>query len=262
MFSFIKRYRRQRRLQQLLAGRPKEAVLQEAPYAFGWFQGEDGYRIWDKRETTSFVHFAGSTEDAELWIIERYLSETNGLPNTPPGCYEASNHYERENIRQRLDELLAGQDKNTALQAVPYAYNKVLDNYSRPMYVIWDKRAPVAFVHWTGECEAAELWIIERYLAETQELPTPLIGTYEFNWPNYKNFILSSADYAQGNYGAFLTGPEWRLFEFQPEANRCTVLDRRINSTLYSAENVQDAQAWLFQQWWMYMETHRQATSR
>ena len=35
-----------------------------------------------------YLHFAFSSEEAELWILERYLCEINGLPDKPRGCHE------------------------------------------------------------------------------------------------------------------------------------------------------------------------------
>ena len=67
---------KQKRLNKLLNGRTVEDVLAEAPYDYGHFQGDEGYRIWDKRgEKNEFAAFANSTLDAELWIVEKYLSE-------------------------------------------------------------------------------------------------------------------------------------------------------------------------------------------
>jgi len=67
---------KQKRLNKLLNGRKVEDVLAAAPYAYDHFQGGDGYRIWDKRgEKNEFVALVNSTLDAELWIIEKYLSE-------------------------------------------------------------------------------------------------------------------------------------------------------------------------------------------
>ena len=67
---------KQKRLNKLLNGRTVEDILAVTPYAYGHFQGEDGNRIWDKRaEKNKFVAFANSTLDAELWIVEKYLSE-------------------------------------------------------------------------------------------------------------------------------------------------------------------------------------------
>jgi len=68
--------KKQKRLSELLDGRTAVDVLATAPYAYGHFQGDDGYRIWDKRtENNEFVAFASSVLDAELWIVKKYLSE-------------------------------------------------------------------------------------------------------------------------------------------------------------------------------------------
>lgn len=67
---------KQKKLIKLLNGRTVEDVLAAAPYAYGHFQGDDGYRIWDKRsEKNEFAAFASSTLDAELWIVGKYVSE-------------------------------------------------------------------------------------------------------------------------------------------------------------------------------------------
>lgn len=71
---------KQKRLNNLLNGRTVEDVLAEAPYAYGHFQGDDGYRIWDKRtKDNDFVAFVGSALDAELWIVEKYLFESKEM---------------------------------------------------------------------------------------------------------------------------------------------------------------------------------------
>jgi len=72
--------KKQKKLNTLLNGRTVEDVLAATPYAYGHFQGEDGYRIWDKRvDKNEFVAFASSTLDAELWIVEKYLSESTEI---------------------------------------------------------------------------------------------------------------------------------------------------------------------------------------
>ncbi|WP_420642235.1 hypothetical protein [Candidatus Leptofilum sp.] len=68
---------RQQRVAALLDGREITAVLQTAPYSYGHFQGENGYRIWDERIENGFVGFAATPQEAELWIVEHYLSESN-----------------------------------------------------------------------------------------------------------------------------------------------------------------------------------------
>lgn len=75
-------HKKQKKLNKLLAGRPLAQILSEAPYEFGHFQGEDGYRIWDKRMKNKFLHFAPTELDAHLWIVETYLS-TQDTTNTP-----------------------------------------------------------------------------------------------------------------------------------------------------------------------------------
>lgn len=52
----------------------KQALLCHAPYDYVHWQGEDGYRIWDRR-TREVVGFAGTSQDAKAWIIDRWLKE-------------------------------------------------------------------------------------------------------------------------------------------------------------------------------------------
>ena len=67
--------RKQQKLSRLLNGQDLEAVLRDAPYEYSHFQGEDGYRIWDKCVENGFVGFASTPFDAELWIVETTLSQ-------------------------------------------------------------------------------------------------------------------------------------------------------------------------------------------
>jgi hypothetical protein len=80
-YEFLRKKRRARRKQQklsaLLDGQAVEDVLLAAPYGYGHFQGEDGYRVWDKRMENGFIGFVRSRLDAELLIVERYLSEAH-----------------------------------------------------------------------------------------------------------------------------------------------------------------------------------------
>jgi hypothetical protein len=79
LYEILKEKRRTRKKQQklsaLLDGQALEDVLLAAPYGYGHFQGENGYRVWDKRIENGFIGFARSRLDAELLIVERYLSE-------------------------------------------------------------------------------------------------------------------------------------------------------------------------------------------
>lgn len=52
----------------------RQALLRHAPYDYAHWQGEDGYRIWDRR-TKAFVGSAGTPQEAESWIIKRWLKE-------------------------------------------------------------------------------------------------------------------------------------------------------------------------------------------
>jgi len=67
----------ERKLRALLGDQALDAVLRAAPYGYGHFQGEDGYRIWDRRIENGFIGFASSPLEAELWIVERYRAETD-----------------------------------------------------------------------------------------------------------------------------------------------------------------------------------------
>lgn len=53
----------------------RREILAAAPYGYGHFQGEDGYRIWDERLDPGFVGFSPTAEGAEEWIIEQFLRE-------------------------------------------------------------------------------------------------------------------------------------------------------------------------------------------
>lgn len=62
-------WRKEKKLSKLLGSRSLAQVLAESPYEFAHFQGEDGYRIYDKRIDNGFVDFAPTTLDAQLWIV-------------------------------------------------------------------------------------------------------------------------------------------------------------------------------------------------
>jgi len=85
----ISEYKWRRRVKKLLGGRSKEEVLKAAPYSYDWYYGSDYYNIYDNR-TKEVVNGAASPENAELWIIERYLCELQGLP-LPTDRYEDGN---------------------------------------------------------------------------------------------------------------------------------------------------------------------------
>ena len=69
--------RKKRELEQLLAlaGQSLDEILAAAPYKYGHFQGEDGFRVWDERLENEFLHFFYTPLDAQLWIVKTYLSE-------------------------------------------------------------------------------------------------------------------------------------------------------------------------------------------
>jgi len=58
---------------RLPAGVTMEMVLRESPYELAHFQGENGYRIADKR-TGEFVDWK-DPERAKEWIIRQYLKQ-------------------------------------------------------------------------------------------------------------------------------------------------------------------------------------------
>ena len=66
---------KEKKLEKLLAGRSLDAVLAEAYYEFAHFQGEDGYRLYDKREKEGFLGFVYTPLDAHLWIVERHMAD-------------------------------------------------------------------------------------------------------------------------------------------------------------------------------------------
>lgn len=68
--------RRRKREAAMLAWARRE-IMARAPYGYGHFQGEDGYRIWDTRLDSGFVGFSPTTELAENWIIEQFLAEND-----------------------------------------------------------------------------------------------------------------------------------------------------------------------------------------
>jgi len=70
----LKASKKEKKLKKLLSARSLESILAEAPYAYEHFQGEDGVRIWDKR-IKDFVDYAETPFDAELWIVEHYLTD-------------------------------------------------------------------------------------------------------------------------------------------------------------------------------------------
>ena len=74
---------KQQKLRTLLDGQAIEDVLRAAPYGYGHFQGEDGYRVWDKRIENDYVAFVYSPLDAELWIAEKFIAETDRGSKAP-----------------------------------------------------------------------------------------------------------------------------------------------------------------------------------
>jgi hypothetical protein len=63
--------RKGQKLARMLDGRPLEDVLTASHYDYAHFQGEDGYRIFEKGTQNGFVDFAKTELDAHLWIVER-----------------------------------------------------------------------------------------------------------------------------------------------------------------------------------------------
>jgi hypothetical protein len=81
-YDWAKRRWRQRQMERelmrLLNGRSLPTLLANAPYGYGYFQGEDGYRIWDNRQPNSFVGHAYTPFEAELWIVRQVVAEEGG----------------------------------------------------------------------------------------------------------------------------------------------------------------------------------------
>jgi len=75
VFLGIGKLRRQIRKWQyrLPAGVTMEMVLRESPYELAHFQGEDDYRVVDKR-TGEFVEWK-DPDGAKAWIIRQYLKQ-------------------------------------------------------------------------------------------------------------------------------------------------------------------------------------------
>ena len=86
----LKRLKDRYRVRRLLGRRKKDEVLQAAQYTYNLYIGDNGYRIADKRDNRS-LHFAYGPEEAELWILERYLCEVKNVLDNPRGCWEKKN---------------------------------------------------------------------------------------------------------------------------------------------------------------------------
>ena len=69
--------RKKRKLKQLLNGQSLEEVLKNAPYKYGHSQGDSLYRGWDERRGVEILRWFPTTLDAQLWVVETYLSEQN-----------------------------------------------------------------------------------------------------------------------------------------------------------------------------------------
>ena len=72
-------YRYDRRMQQLLNGRSLAEVLAEAPYGYGHWQGEDGYRVYDTRIKEGYIGMTMTKQEAEMMIVERYSKEAGAM---------------------------------------------------------------------------------------------------------------------------------------------------------------------------------------
>ena len=67
---------RTEKIESLLAGRSRESVLKEAPFSYGrWPDGDDLYLIHDST-IDEIVKTASSPGEAEMWILETYLTKT------------------------------------------------------------------------------------------------------------------------------------------------------------------------------------------
>lgn len=66
---------RQQKVEQLLAGRSRAAILKASPFRYGrWPDGDINYVI-DDRRVGEIIHQVWSPEEAELWILEQTLGE-------------------------------------------------------------------------------------------------------------------------------------------------------------------------------------------
>ncbi|QUY42452.1 hypothetical protein [Acaryochloris marina] len=66
---------RQKRVDQLLAGRSRADILKASPFSYGrWPDGDDTYVI-DDRRIGKIIHQVWSPAEAELWILEQTLHE-------------------------------------------------------------------------------------------------------------------------------------------------------------------------------------------
>jgi len=74
MWRWLRNKLRKRRMRKILAelDMSVQEILEKSPYAYGHWQGEDGYRIYDVRFNDKYLYFAYSEFSAEYWIIEQY----------------------------------------------------------------------------------------------------------------------------------------------------------------------------------------------
>jgi hypothetical protein len=64
-------WRKRRKILTLLQGEQIDALLERSPFQIGHAQGDNGYRISDSRIEHAIVHFAATTLDAQLWVVEQ-----------------------------------------------------------------------------------------------------------------------------------------------------------------------------------------------
>ena len=78
-FDWLKQQRDRRKklkeLKALLNGRSLRDTLYAAPYKYAYFQGDDGFRIWDNRRPGHFLYTADTPLDAEIWIVKKYQAD-------------------------------------------------------------------------------------------------------------------------------------------------------------------------------------------
>ncbi len=60
----------------MLDGQALVDVLAASPYGYGWWQGDNDYRVYDKRVENGFIDIVRTSLDAEFWIVNKYLSES------------------------------------------------------------------------------------------------------------------------------------------------------------------------------------------
>jgi len=72
--DFVKDFIYRRKLKRLLGDKTLSEALDESPYMYGHFFGEDGYRIWRKdARKDEYVALGVSEKEAHLFIVTKKL---------------------------------------------------------------------------------------------------------------------------------------------------------------------------------------------